>query len=385
MANIKYDLAIIGGGILGTFAAYHAAQAGKKVLILERSNVPVSASVQNFGQIVPSGLKGDWRKYGAKTVEVLTTLQSKGDFGVRQNGSIYLASDEYESTLIQEMAKINSEEEYDHKLMEKDEAIRQFPYINENYCHSAIYYPQEISTNPSFLLEKVHKYLTEVLEVSIQYYTAVKDVQTIESQCYLATTNGKIFSSDKVLVCTGAEYQTLFPEFYYNDEIECSKIQMLFTKPTSVKLNANVLSGLSIRRYESFKECPSYHNYQKPYEIDEQAKEWGIHILFKQDVDGRIIIGDSHEYQDAHKKDLLGFRVQHDVNNYIIELAKKMIHLDNWEIDTSWYGIYPQCKNHDIYEATIDDNIHIVNAIGGKGMTASPGYMFYYIQKLYNL
>lgn len=50
-----FDLIVVGGGIMGTFHAYHAARQNKSVLLLEKDNFPVGATVRNFGQAVSSG------------------------------------------------------------------------------------------------------------------------------------------------------------------------------------------------------------------------------------------------------------------------------------------------------------------------------------------
>ena len=34
----RYDLIVVGGGVLGTFHAYHASQKGLKVAVLEKNN-----------------------------------------------------------------------------------------------------------------------------------------------------------------------------------------------------------------------------------------------------------------------------------------------------------------------------------------------------------
>ncbi|MEY3412491.1 MAG: hypothetical protein RIQ70_1179, partial [Bacteroidota bacterium] len=46
---------MVGGGIIGTFCAYHALKKGKSVLLLEKDSQPHEASIRNFGQIIPSG------------------------------------------------------------------------------------------------------------------------------------------------------------------------------------------------------------------------------------------------------------------------------------------------------------------------------------------
>ena len=176
----------------------------------------------------------------------------------------------------------------------------------------------------------------------------------------------------------------LLPELYESEDIECSKLQMMITKPQKkLRIKGNVLSGLSIRRYESFRECPSYEAVKARFAGDERISEWGIHVLFKQADNGQVIIGDSHHYAPVPEHDRLDFDIHQDVNNFILELAREIFALEHWDLDTTWYGVYSQCRNQDVLLKTIEQRVHILNAIGGKGMTAGPGFTYYYIQKIF--
>jgi hypothetical protein len=42
-----------------------------------------------------------------------------------------------------------------------------------------------------------------------------------------------------------------------------------------------------------------------------------------------------------------------------------------------------QSTTGDVFTKTVDNVIHIINGIGGKGMTTSPGFTAEYIQNLY--
>ena len=64
----KYDVIIVGGGILGTFHAYHAHKKGLKVAILEKDKQPQGATVRNFGQVVPSGMNTKWQTFGRENL-----------------------------------------------------------------------------------------------------------------------------------------------------------------------------------------------------------------------------------------------------------------------------------------------------------------------------
>jgi glycine/D-amino acid oxidase-like deaminating enzyme len=150
---------------------------------------------------------------------------------------------------------------------------------------------------------------------------------------------------------------------------------MLSTFPQQTQvIPGSILTGWTIRRYESFQECPSYHSIIKAQKSDSYQKRFGVHILFKQSQDGSIIIGDTHEYAHAADPEKLGFDVNNELNEYVIEEAKRIFALESWKIKKSWLGFYSQSSKGDIFQQTIDQNIHIVTGIGGKGMTASFGF-----------
>ena len=51
MADVEYDLVVVGGGVLGTFHAYHALKKGLRVALFEKDRQPQGATVRNFGQV----------------------------------------------------------------------------------------------------------------------------------------------------------------------------------------------------------------------------------------------------------------------------------------------------------------------------------------------
>jgi glycine/D-amino acid oxidase-like deaminating enzyme len=74
-----------------------------------------------------------------------------------------------------------------------------------------------------------------------------------------------------------------------------------------------------------------------------------------------------------------------DIDQLMLQNAKTMVDLPTYEIAYPWYGTYAQCKNGELFEKTVDKNIHIVTGIGGKGMTGSPAFAKETIKKRFNL
>jgi len=377
------DLIVIGGGVLGTFHAYHALKKGLKVALLEKNEHPRGATVRNFGQIVPSGMNKKWQLLGRRSTEIYKSIQHEFDISVRQEGSVYIASDKEELNLIEELAIINEDNNYHSQFLNSSESLNRYEGLKKSYCKGALFFPEEISLNPRVAVSRILKYLEEQYELSYHPNTLTIDIELSGNHCIVNNNNKQQLKAEKVIVCSGSEFKMLFPKIFAESPIEISKIQMLQTKaqPTQ-KLHGNILTGLTVRRYEAFQECPSWQAVKAREPKDDFVKQYGIHILFKQAVDGSIILGDSHEY--AKQSDELSFDIDENINQFIIKEAQRIFELQNWGIQQTWYGIYSQNRTSDIFEHTIDDKIHIVTGIGGKGMTGSAGFAEQSINQLFS-
>ena len=381
----KFDLIVIGGGVLGTFHAYHALKKGFSVCVLEKDQMPKGATTQNFGQVVPSGMDAKWQKLGRESLKIYKEIQSGFDISIRQNGSVYLASDDDEERLLVEMRSINNHSGYTSKMLTKTECLKKYPGLRPSYINAGLFFPEEVTVEPLTMIHRLQQYLVEGLDLVLRTNFLVVDCQKTANGVEVRGSTGEKFFAEKVIICNGADFKNLYPELFQDSDLEVSKLQMMQTKPQhNFELKGSILTGWTIRRYESFKECPSYAEIKTREADDSLQKKWGVHILFKQAVDGSVIIGDSHEYADAKNSDALGFELNMDIDNFMLAEAKKIFDLPTYDIQQKWYGTYSQCKVQDIFQKTIDDQIHIVTGIGGKGMTGSAGFSKKHIATLFN-
>lgn len=369
-----YDLIVIGAGALGSFHAYHALQKNKRVLLLEKDNRPQEATVRNFGQVVPSGLsRGKWQNFGRRSLEIYKDLQGKFDLTVRNNGTVYIASDEVELALIHEAHENNKADGYSSVLLTPAECLRRYLGLSAGYCKGALFFPEEVTVEPDQMIHRLIAYMRAQLALDYRPGTQVRSCVHANGICIVEDSAGHQYHAENVIICNGRDFQHLYPQVFAASDIVVSKLQMMKTIPQpGYRLDGSVLTGLTIRRYESFEECPSYEKLQAA-SIPERFRKWGIHVLFKQALDGGIIIGDSHEYAPAMEQDRLGFDIKPEVNDIIIEEAKRIFNLPHWNIESCWNGFYAQSKTHDVFDKQVDKGIRVITAIGGKGMTGSAG------------
>lgn len=382
----QYDLIVVGGGVLGTFHAYHALKMGLKVAVIEKDKMPKSATIQNFGQVVPSGMDSKWQTYGRESLAIYKEIQNQFDISVRQNGSVYLASNDQEVQLIEELAQINKANNYSSILLNKQECLDRYPGLSTAYVKAGLFFPEEVTVEPRTMIYRLQEYMVQDLGLKLITNTVILNCENLADSVILESAAKESYFAKKVIICNGSEFKSLYPELFFKSDLEVSKLQMLQTKPQkNYKLDGSILTGLSIRRYESFYECSSFKEIKAKEDPDSLEKKWGVHILFKQAADGSVILGDSHQYASAENIDDLGFNLDMDIDNFMIEEAKMIIDLPTYEIQNRWFGMYSQCKTKDIFEHTIGENIHIITGIGGKGMTGSAGFSKENINKIFNL
>ncbi|MEO0731949.1 MAG: TIGR03364 family FAD-dependent oxidoreductase [Bacteroidota bacterium] len=383
---MKTDLLIVGGGVLGTFHAKAALERGLTVRLCERHTQPRGATVRNFGQVVPSGMTPQWQAHGRRSLAIYRDLQAQTDITLRANGSVYLASDAEELGLLEELAVINYANDYPSRLLTKSQCLARYPGLRADYCVGGLFFPEEVTVEAREMIHRVLAYLVERYGLHYESATELHTLEVAQSQVQGTDNQGRVHLAAQAIVCSGGEYRTLFPERFASSDLQLCKLQMLQTVASpGPEVPGNILTGLSIRRYEAFRECPSWATVKAGEDPAAFWKAWGVHLLFKQCPDGSFIIGDSHEYADAARADELSFDLYPEVNDYLLAEARRIFALPDWTLSRAWAGYYPQCKTQDIYHETIDELIHVITGIGGKGMTASPGYATEHIARLYGV
>lgn len=384
--NLKFDLIVIGAGALGAFHSLFALRRGYRVLLLEKDLRPVEATVRNFGQIIPSGmLEGEWFEYGKISLNTYLSIQKEYDISIRQNGSTYLASTPQEMKVLEEISEKYKNLGYPNEVLDPQKCLKRLPSVNPDYVQGALFFPQEVTAEPGLMIHRLLQYLIAKYDLNYLPSTPIKEINPINTGVDVVDTKGTRYFGSRVLVCNGRDFQFLMPDLFQKSDLELVKLQMMETQPMpQVQLPGSILSGLSIKRYYAFKSTPSYKEMFQ-YSAHKKVLDAQIHILFKQSIDGSIIIGDSHEYADVALVQTIDYGIDEEINNLILNEAKKILNLPNWDIRRYWNGFYTQSKNSEIYDHFVESKIQVVTGIGGKGMTTSCGYASKNIERNYPL
>lgn len=368
-AKRDYDVIVIGAGVLGVFHAYFAAMRGLRVLLIERNELPRDASVRNFGWCIPSAMPpGEWARRGQAGLEIYRALAETIDIPLSRRGTQYLASTPLESAVIGEFAAQTGDEALHCELLDARASRELNPHVRADYCLASLYFPDEIRIEPRSIFARIIPWLTREFDCDYLPQTVASSAKVQGGGCRISTADGTHHEAAHVFVCTGADVSTLFPDVFATAGLQRCKLQMVSTVPQGDwQLPTNLGSGLSIRRYPSFQNCPSWPLLANE-PIDPQLEERGIHLLLVQDFQGRLIVGDSHLYSEGDFDETLDARTE----ELILEYAQHMIAVSDWTVERRWQGVYLMHPEQDLFTRTIDDRIHLITGIGGKGMTAAP-------------
>lgn len=379
-----YDLIVVGAGALGTFHAYFALRRGLRVLLLEKDARPREATVRNFGQVITSGMaEGEWFAYARVSLATYQAIQAEWDISIRQNGSLYLASTALEMQVLEEKHARYQEIGYPSRVLTAAACRQRLPAVRASYCVGGLLFEQEVTAEPDQLIHRLLAYLQARYQLDYRPATPVREVTASDAAATVVDARGQRYQAAQVLVCTGHDCQLLFPEILAQSDLQLCKLQMLATGPLpQVRLPGSVLTGGSLRRYAAFKSCPSYPALLAEPMPDE-LRQWGIHLLFKQAVDGSIILGDTHEYADLPRAADLDFNNSDHLNQLLLAEAARMIALPDWRIQRTWNGYYTQSRSGEIFQHSPDPRIHLFTGIGGKGLTTAAGFAAHSIGQRY--
>jgi FAD dependent oxidoreductase TIGR03364 len=226
----------------------------------------------------------------------------------------------------------------------------------------------EVIVDPREAIASLPGWLAE--ELKIEFFWG-KCVSYISDQIvYIG--NDEEYEADLIFVCSGADFETLYPEQFAKQPVTKCKLQMmrLAAQPAEWRIGPALCGGLSLIHYNSFKAAPSLPGLRRRY-ADEMADylQWGIHVMVSQNGRGELTVGDSHEYGLTHDPFEREF-----INRMILEYLRKFAQFRDWSVIENWNGVYAKLTDGDAdLFFSPEPYVYIINGVGGAGMTLSFG------------
>lgn len=104
LSTEKYDLVIVGAGILGLSHAWHALRLGMRIAVVERDGFAVGASVRNFGHVGISMQSGDALRYAHIARDEWLAIGAAAGIEVSEAGTTVVVRNDFEMAVMAEFA-----------------------------------------------------------------------------------------------------------------------------------------------------------------------------------------------------------------------------------------------------------------------------------------
>ncbi|MCS6819982.1 MAG: TIGR03364 family FAD-dependent oxidoreductase [Chitinophagales bacterium] len=358
---------VVGAGIVGLACARALAERGYHVTVLERNSWANGASVRNFGMVWPIGQPtGPLLERAMRSRSIWKTLCEEGKIWYEETGSLLAAQHEDEMQVIEEFVSLNKMHRH-CEILNPENACEKSSALKRDALLGALWSDSEIIVDPREALAKLPELMKDKYQINFLFGKCVSHVAYPKVFC-----GREVFDADVIAICSGYDFETLYPESFSRQKITKCKLQMLRTKaqPKGWRMGAALCAGLTLIHYSSFKECPSLPALKKRYEKElPEYIQWGIHVMASQQGSGEVTLGDSHEYGDTFDPFDKSF-----INDLILEYLDGFTQFPTRHIAQTWNGIY--AKMHDGSTELIlrpEDGVWIINGLGGAGMTLSFG------------
>ena len=231
-----------------------------------------------------------------------------------------------------------------------------------------LYSADELIVDPREAIAALPGYLQEKYGVEFYWGKCVSYIS--DNTVYIG--NEEEHEADMIFVCSGADFETLYPEAFAAYPLTKCKLQMMRfrSQPDAWRIGPSLCGGLSLIHYKSFTAAPSLSDLRQRYE-QEMADylQWGIHVMVSQNGYGELTVGDSHEYGHTHDPFDKEF-----INSMIIGYLKTFAQFRDWTIAETWNGTYPKLTDGetDLFFSP-EPGVYVINGVGGAGMTLSFG------------
>lgn len=363
----KKSAIVVGAGIVGLATARALAIRGYTVTVFERNERAVGASIRNFGMIWPIGQPtGDLYDRAMLSRGIWQEICTEAQIWHDEVGSLHLAYKDDELQAISEYVEVNNKYR-DCVVLNPKQALAKSEAVNPSGLKGALWSGDEMIVEPRVAIGQVAHYLSEKYDVTFYWNTAISRI------AYPTVMSGNTrWEADELFICSGADFETLYPELFQQAEITKCKLQMmrLVSQPGDWRIGPSLCGGLSMIHYPGFQAAKSLPLLKKRYkEQYADYLEWGIHVMVSQNGGGELTIGDSHEYGLVHDPFDKAF-----INKMIVDYLQTFAKFKDWQMLQSWNGIYSKMTNGNT-ELVLEPEagVMIINGMGGNGMTLSFG------------
>ena len=141
----RFDLAVVGAGIVGLAHALAAARRGLRVVVFDRECQAIGASVRNFGFITVTGQqRGECWRRALRSRDVWLEVAAQAEIAIEQEGLVVVARRPEAMAVLEAFAA--TEMGAACELLDSRAARTRYPMLGEGSIEGVLWSPHELAS-----------------------------------------------------------------------------------------------------------------------------------------------------------------------------------------------------------------------------------------------
>ncbi|UGT62579.1 TIGR03364 family FAD-dependent oxidoreductase [Nocardia asteroides] len=355
MTSERYDLIVVGAGIIGLAHAFHARERGLSVAVIEQNDRVLGASIRNFGHACVTAQSGSALDYARSGREHWIRLADEAGFGLRASGTWCVARSDDELAVMAEFARARGAEQV--RLLDREAFLEQVPVAA---AVGGMHLPDDLQVDPRAAAPAIAAWLEHRRGVDFHWRTAVLGIEPGRVR-----TSRSTLATEQVVVAVNHDVDRLFPGLG-GDLLRCRLHMLRATVRLPRPLPGPLFTGWSLLRYAGFTGTEALRaRLESEYPAEVAAD---LHLMVTPQADGTLIVGDTHirEVSESPFQSEHGFEM-------LLGHARELFGSDDIDVVERWQGVYSSAPGREFLIAEPAPGVHVVTVTTGIGMTTGLG------------
>ena len=206
MVPREAEIVVIGGGVVGSAAAYFLARAGKNVVLIEKGAKAGEASAANAAFVWSITRKpGIDIRLAMHSFNVHRQLKEEleMDFEYVQGGGLMIIEEETQLPFVEAHLQKRSADGYPLETIEAGRVLEMEPHLARDRVFGAAYSPIDGTTNPIFLVISLNLEARK-LGAQLHHYTEVQDIEVSDGKVQAVVTDKGTIKTNTVVNAAGS-------------------------------------------------------------------------------------------------------------------------------------------------------------------------------------
>jgi FAD dependent oxidoreductase TIGR03364 len=358
----RFDLAVVGAGILGLATALAAVRRGLRVVVIDRDAQANGASVRNFGFVTVTGQeRGAMWQRARRSRDVWREVAAAAGIPIVHTG-LWMTARRPQSVEVLE-AFMATEMSEGCRLLTAVEARRRCPHLAAPDLLAVLESTVELRVESREAIPALAGWLEASHGVRFLRGTTVHAVEAP----HLQTSAGSIRAA-RIAVCPGDDFSGLYADRLAAYALTRCKLQMLRLADPGFRLPAALMSDLGLGRYRGYADLPAAVPL-KALLVTQQPQhlEHGVHLIVVQSADGTLVVGDSHHYAATPDP----FSLQ-SIDDLILEEFRLSLGVEPPPVLERWTGTYASASERAMLMDAPEPAVRVAIVTCGAG--ASTGF-----------